>query len=407
MASNGTIKNVSSLKRRPAVSAALTMRASVAAERNSPLYFKNVADDCKPVACKNRVKGFKLGSDFSGISCESIACKALNLLTDPVFFCEKLKAARKIIQQSHLPRLIQDNVTTRDPKAMTKVDVFFCTFPCQPFSSAGKRDGVLDNRGLLVENSLEYIRLHTPKAIIFENVDTILSHNGKFKPLLEYIKMELTALNYVVHERVSNVKDYLVPQNRSRWYMVALEAGSKNFNWPGKLLVGPFQPLTLSDIVEPLPDSGDNRTWCAYPPQPAYRANVEKAYHHFARLGINPFERHIVIDMKASPAYTHAMLEMSPCLTRSRASTFGYWDSVKGGVLNVDEMCKLMGFRKSALDVTGIKDGTLAGCLGNGCSVTLLTFLIPEVLFSIHLLTKTELNLLRQRAEVYRLSLGL
>ena len=77
------------------------------------------------------------------------------------------------------------------------------------------------------------------------------------------------------------------------------------------------------------------------------------------------------------------------------------------GALNVEEMCKLMGFRKSALDVTGIKDGTLAACLGNGCSVTFLTFLIPEVLFVIRLITNKDLNLLRQRAEVHRLSLGM
>ncbi len=80
---------------------------------------------------------------------------------------------------------------------------------------------------------------------------------------------------------------------------------------------------------------------------------------------------------------------------------------MKGGALNVDEMCRLMGFMKSALDLTGIKDGALAACLGNGCSVTYLTVLIPEVLFAIDLISKTDLNLLRQRAEVHRLSLGM
>ena len=94
---------------------------------------------------------------------------------------------------------------------------------------------------------------------------------------------------------------------------------------------------------------------------------------------------------------------MSPCLTRTRASQLGYWDSVKGGPLNVVEMY----LQKSALDVTGIKDSTLAACLGNGCSVTYLNFLIPEVLFASGLISKTDLNLLRQRAEVHRLMLGM
>ena len=402
MPPKGTIKNVSSVKWRPAASASSTTRAIFAAQEDH-LTFKTVTDDNQPMACKSRTNGFKLGSDFSGISCESIACKALNLHTNHVFFCENLPAARKILEQSHLPRIIQEDVASRDPGATPKVDVFFATFPWQPFSQAGLRNGVSDSRGLLVENSLEYIRQHPPKAIIFENVNKILS--PKVMPLVKYIKDELEALNYDVHERVSNVKDYLVPQNRSRWYMVALTAGSKSFNWPGKLVGGPFQPLTLSQIVKPL----STARWRALPPadKKVAKTNVENAYKKFAQKGINPFERHIVIDVGASSKFAYARLEMSPCLTRTRAGSLGYWDSVKGGPLNVGEMCKLMGFKKSALDVTDIKDRTLAACLGNGCSVTFLTFLIPEVLFAIDLISKRDLNLLRQRAEVHRLMLGM
>ena len=78
---------------------------------------------------------------------------------------------------------IQDDVESRDPAKTPKMDVFLCTFPCQPFSKAGKVEGVNDSRGLLVSHSLEYIKLHKPKAIIFENVENILS--SKFKPLVE------------------------------------------------------------------------------------------------------------------------------------------------------------------------------------------------------------------------------
>ena len=134
---------------------------------------------------------------------------------------------------------------------------------------------------------------------------------------------------------------------------------------------------------------------------------MEKAYQKFAQEDINLFQRHIVIDIGASPKFAYVALEMCPCLTRIRAGQLGYWDSVKWGPLNVAEMCKLMGFKKSALDVTGIKDRTLTACLGNGCSVTFLTFLIAEVLFAIGLISKTDLNLLRQRAEVHRLMLGM
>ena len=61
------------------------------------------------------------------------------------------------------------------------------------------------------------------------------------------------------------------------------------------------------------------------------------------------------------------------------------------------------------MNFQGVRDGALASCLGNGCSVTVLAAaLIPEVLHAINLINKKELNLLRQRAEVHRrLSLGM
>ena len=182
---------------------------------------------------------------------------------------------------------------------------------------------------------------------------------------------------------------------------MALEAGSKAFEWPKKLVGGPSHPVTLSQIVKPLPAP----FWRALPPvhKRWEREKVLNAYYKFALKGINPFKSHIVIDIAQGSA---CMLEVCPVFSQTRASQLGYWDSVKGGPLNVDEMCKLMGFEKSTLDVTGIRDRTLAACLGNGCSVTFLTFLIPEVLFAIGMISKPDLNLLRQRAEVHRLMLG-
>ena len=132
-------------------------------DRRRPTFV--VADDNTPIRCSTR-RGFKLGSDFSGIFA-SIACKALNLITDHVFFCEKTTkvARREIIQHNYQPKTtIQGDVETRDPKTTPRVDVFFCIFPCQPFSQAGKHDeGVFDPRGLVVgHSSLEYIRQHPP-----------------------------------------------------------------------------------------------------------------------------------------------------------------------------------------------------------------------------------------------------
>ena len=67
-----------------------------------------------------------------------------------------------------------------------------------------------------------------------------------------------------------------------------------------------------------------------------------------------------------------------------------------------------MGFRKSDVTIdTCCTDRQFAACLGSGVSVTYLNLLIPEALYAANFISKKQLNLLRQRAEVHRLSLGM
>ena len=371
--------------------------------------FHPVVDDNSPIDCQITGRCLKVGSDFAGISMESLAMKSLNITHSREFHCEKIEYCRKILDKNHTPAVMQEDVMTRDPKRTPKVDVFFCTFPCQPFSRAGRQAGVNDaaGRGVCVIGSLEYIKEHKPKVVIMENVDAIL--NKKYIGLLELIRAHLEEHGYTFWESVAKLTDFKIPHNRSRWHLVAIRRTSqqREFQWPLPLKGSPtLLDLTLDQIIRPLPAA----QWEAMPAggSATCLTALDKAYKKAVADGINPFSNHIIVDVGASKGFSNAMVGVCPTLTRSRCSQFGYWSTIKGGRLDTNEMALLMGFRRSEVFTDGCcSEHQFAGCIGNGCSVTYLSMLIPEALYAAKLITHMQLNVLRQRAEINRLSLGI
>ncbi len=96
---------------------------------------------------------------------------------------------------------------------------FFCGgFPCQSFSIAGKRAGFNDTRGTLFFDLARIAKEKRPKYLLFENVKGLLSHDrGRtFKTILS----ALTELGYNLQAMVLNSKNFGVPQNRERVFIV-------------------------------------------------------------------------------------------------------------------------------------------------------------------------------------------
>lgn len=99
-----------------------------------------------------------------------------------------------------------------------QVDLFVGGSPCQSFSLVGKQRGLEDTRGTLF---YEYARLVSeirPKVFIYENVKALLSNDeGR---TWETIQRIFTELNYTWSYQVLNARDYGVPQNRERIFVV-------------------------------------------------------------------------------------------------------------------------------------------------------------------------------------------
>ena len=110
------------------------------------------------------------------------------------------------------------DITKIDTSKLPNFDLLVGGFPCQSFSIAGKRKGFDDTRGTLFFDLARILRDKRPKYFVFENVKGLLSHDsGKtFQTILGV----LTDLGYRVEWQVLNSKNFGVPQNRERVFIV-------------------------------------------------------------------------------------------------------------------------------------------------------------------------------------------
>ena len=110
------------------------------------------------------------------------------------------------------------DITKINAKELPDFDCLVGGFPCQAFSIAGKRKGFEDTRGTLFFDLARILRAKQPRLFVFENVKGLLSHDGgqTFKTIIQTID----ELGYDCQWQVLNSKNFGVPQNRERVYIV-------------------------------------------------------------------------------------------------------------------------------------------------------------------------------------------
>lgn len=106
-----------------------------------------------------------------------------------------------------------------------KVDLFVGGSPCQSFSLVGKQRGLADTRGTLFYEFARLVKEIRPKVFIYENVKALLS-NDKGRTW-ETISQVFTDLNYNWKFKVLNAKDFGIPQNRERIFVVGFRSDLK------------------------------------------------------------------------------------------------------------------------------------------------------------------------------------
>jgi len=206
----------------------------------------------------------KVGTFFSGVGSPEQALRNLDIKHEIEFACDIDKYAKQTYLKNFKPKLFAEDITTLDMQDLPYVDLLVFGFPCQAFSMAGKRKGFDDTRGTLFYDALRYLQEHKPRYFIAENVKGLLSHdNGKtFGTIIDCLakttnyQMSLIPfdnLGYHIHYKVLNTKDFGLPQNRERIFIVGIrDDKDNNFNFPKEI---PLK-LKLKDILQ---DSTNSR----------------------------------------------------------------------------------------------------------------------------------------------------
>ena len=162
------------------------------------------------------IGGFRLGMEAAGHQC--------------IGFCEIDKFARasyKAIHDTGGEIELHDIKTVSDEfiQSIGHVDVICGGFPCQSFSIAGNRRGFEDTRGTLFFEIARFTSILKPRILFLENVKGLLSHDkGR---TFETILQTLDELGYNVEWQVLNSKDFGVPQNRERVFIIGHLRGER------------------------------------------------------------------------------------------------------------------------------------------------------------------------------------
>lgn len=147
------------------------------------------------------------------------------------------------------------DITKINENEIPEHDVLAGGFPCQAFSIAGKRGGFDDTRGTLFFDVARIIKAKQPKAFFLENVKGLANHRGG-KTLATILNVLRNDLGYTVPEpQIVNAKNFGVPQNRERIFIVGFRADSgiseKDFSYPAPTDTSG----TIKDIIEENPVS--------------------------------------------------------------------------------------------------------------------------------------------------------
>lgn len=162
------------------------------------------------------IGGFRLGMEAAGHEC--------------VGFCEIDKFARESYKAIHNTKgeiELHDITAVSDDtvRGIGRVDVICGGFPCQAFSIAGKRQGFEDTRGTLFFEIARFASILRPRLLFLENVKGLLNHDRG--NTFETILSALDELGYDVEWQALNSKNFGVPQNRERVFIIGHLRGKR------------------------------------------------------------------------------------------------------------------------------------------------------------------------------------
>jgi len=300
----------------------------------------------------------KLGTDCSGIEAPLFALKNIqkknkNLEIQHVFSSDVDPYVKQLHKDNFSAEINFDDITQREKSKIPYVDIYVAGFPCQPFSKANKFRSEDDKRKQVFFGCLDVITQHSPKIVIFENVKTLLSHEGG--STYSRIMKELQDLNkYDIYTKVLNTKNHGIPQARDRLYIVCIlrSEKKKDFEFP------PHCPMkSLKSMLDPK----------LYPIEPI----KEKNQPLFSRIP----KGSVFVDIGFRNASFPNSDKWAPCITAQA----NMWNVEKQRRATVHEYLKLQGFPTDFF-VQKVSDHRFKKIIGNAMTVNVVEAILRQAL---------------------------
>ena len=324
----------------------------------------------------------RLGTDYSGLDAPAIALRRLKVAFKTMFASDTSKACRRVLKHGHdcRPHVLYRDVKKRSVRNMASTHLYVWGPPCQPFSSLGKGRGV-DDRRSLSDYSLEYLRVHRPRATLMENVKGMLSfkHRTHFKQIVR----QLRAMNYIVSIKVLNSLDIGgVRHSRSRIYVAGIQKASMRckMQWPKAI------PPRTEYGLHRFRKGHDHRGRLPSKSKPRERKLVKNAFKKCLAMSppVDPRVKTVFIDVGASTKFFHMRIGSMPCLTHSRGSTGGFWVSSRGRLTTTRELARMQAILPDDLDwkSANISRRQFGAMLGNTMTVSVVGRVLRNLLWA-------------------------
>lgn len=188
---------------------------------------------------------------FSGVGSQRMALRNIGLPHKVVSISEIDKFAIKSYEAIHGQTYNVGDISTVDTSRLPDFDLFTYSFPCQDISNAGLKQGFEKGSGTrssLLWECERIIRDKRPKYLLLENVKALVNKKNK-----EHFDKWLKVLNdygYTNYWQILNAKDYGIPQNRERVFVVSISGEHKLFMFPEKQELKLFLKNLLEDDVD-------------------------------------------------------------------------------------------------------------------------------------------------------------
>jgi DNA (cytosine-5)-methyltransferase 1 len=301
----------------------------------------------------------RVGTDCSGIEAPIQALLQMKIPFKHIFSSDIDKYCIKSIKANYNPEIIfgdknstypVGDITERNINNVPDIDLYVCGFPCQPFSMAGERKGFSDKRGIVFFSCLEVIEKKQPSYFILENVKGLLSHDkgNTWKVICDEM-VKLRNYGYTIKWKILNTKDYGIPQNRERIFIVGCR--NKDFEWPEKKIM---------DDLKNYIDNDDN-----------VHRNIPQCCKQL--LDIIPNDA-IFIDI----GYRHHKHVNSDKYSPSLTCNNRLWNVKKSRYSNTKERLQLQGFDLNFKQV--ISKTQMDKQIGNSMSVNVVKCLLEQIL---------------------------